>query len=434
MSSSEMKKVRYAQVGTGGRARMYYEALCSTYTDSCELVGFCDQSPTRMNYANRMIKEKFDHDPIPTYYYTDFEKMIEEQKPDVVIVTSVDRTHDDYIIRAMEMGCDVVTEKPITTDEKKAQKIIDAQKRTGKHIRVAFNYRYAPHHTKIRELIMSGVIGEVYSVHFEWLLNTVHGADYYRRWHRNKANSGGLLVHKATHHFDLVNFWMGTEPDTVVAFGDLNFYGRHNAERRGVKDFYYRCYGSEAAKNDHFAIDIENNPALKGMYLDAEADSGYIRDRSVFGDDISIEDTMAVMVRYKNNAMMTYSLNSYMPWEGFNVMFNGSKGRIEYHAVERPYINAGGDKKNEGATKTYEIKVCPMIGEPYLVPIKMMEGGHGGGDVVMLDDLFLANPPEDPFKRAADHKDGIKSILTGVAANKSIASGLPVKVETLVHF
>lgn len=434
MSNSEKTKVRYAQSGIGGRARMYYEALCSTYTDTCELVAFCDQSRTRMEYANRMVKEKFGHDPIPTYDYTEFERMIREKQPDVIIITTVDRTHDDYIVRAMEMGCDVVTEKPITTDEKKAQRIIDAQKRTGRHIRVAFNYRYAPHHTKVRELIRDGVIGEVYSVHFEWLLNTVHGADYYRRWHRNKANSGGLLVHKATHHFDLVNFWLGTEPDTVFAFGDLNFYGRQNAEKRGVKNFYYRCHGSEAAKGDHFAIDMDSNPVLKAMYLDAEADSGYIRDRSVFGDDISIEDTMAVLVRYKNNAMMSYSLNSYMPWEGFNVMINGSKGRIEYHAVERPYINAGGDKKNEGATRSYEIKVCPMIGEPYLVPIVKGEGGHGGGDPVMLEDLFHPGAKEDPFHRAADHVDGIKSILTGVAANKSIASGMPVKIRSLVEF
>ena len=428
------KKVRYAQVGVGGRARMYYEALCSTYTDSCELVGFCDQSQTRMDYANRMIKEKFDHEPIPTYNYLDFETMVQTEKPDVIIVTSVDRTHDEYIVKAMELGCDVVTEKPITTDERKAQRIIDAQKKTGRHIRVAFNYSYAPHHTKIRELIRDWVIGDVFSVHFEWLLNTVHGADYYRRWHRNKANSGGLLVHKATHHFDLVNFWLGTEPDTVFAFGDLNFYGKQNAEKRGVKDFYYRCHGSEAAKGDHFAIDMYNNPTLKAMYLDAEKDSGYIRDRSVFGDDISIEDTMAVLVRYKNNVMMSYSLNSYLPWEGFNVMINGSKGRIEYHAVERPYINAGGDKKNEGATKTYEIKVYPMIGEPYIVPIKKIEGGHGGGDPVMLEDLFHPGAQEDEFHRAADHVDGIKSILTGVAANKSIASGMPIKVGTLVNF
>ena len=139
-------------------------------------------------------------------------------------------------------------------------------------------------------------------------------------------------------------------------------------------------------------------------------------------------------MRYKNNVMMSYSLNSYLPWEGFNVMINGSKGRIEYHAVERPYINAGGDKKNEGATKTYEIKVYPMIGEPYIVPIKKIEGGHGGGDPVMLEDLFHPGAQEDEFHRAADHVDGIKSILTGVAANKSIASGMPIKVGTLVNF
>lgn len=428
------KLTRYAQVGTGGRARMYYEALSSTYTETSELVAFCDLSQTRMNYANRMIGEKFGKDPVPTYLYTDFEKMIQNEKPDVVIVTTVDRTHDDYIVRAMELGCDVITEKPITIDERKAQRIIDAQKRTGRHIRVAFNYRYAPHHTKVRELIMNDTIGEVYSVHFEWLLNTIHGADYYRRWHRNKLNSGGLLVHKATHHFDLVNFWLGTQPQSVFAFGDLNYYGRHNAEKRGLTNFYYRCHGSEAAKGDHFAIDMEHNPVLKGLYLDAEADSGYIRDRSVFGDDISIEDTMAVLVRYKNNAMMSYSLNSYLPWEGFNVVFNGSKGRIEYHAVEKPYINAAGDKKQEGATRTYEIRVCPLFAPPYNVEIQRIEGGHGGGDPVMLDDLFLPGKNEDPFHRAADHVDGIRSILTGVAANKSIASGLPVNVDSLVHF
>ena len=111
----------------------------------------------------------------------------------------------------MELGCDVITEKPMTTDEVKAQAILDAVKRTGRKLRVTFNYRYAPHNTKIRELLANGVIGEVFSVHFEWLLNTQHGADYFRRWHRDKRNSGGLLVHKSAHHFDLVNF--GSTPN-----------------------------------------------------------------------------------------------------------------------------------------------------------------------------------------------------------------------------
>lgn len=348
-----------------------------------------------------------------------------------VIVTSIDRTHHDYIIRAMEKGCDVISEKPMTIDEKKAQAILDAQKRTGKKLRVTFNYRYAPSNTKVRELLMNGVIGDVFSVHFEWLLNTSHGADYYRRWHRNKHNSGGLLVHKSTHHFDLVNFWLGARPETVFAMGELNFYGRHNAEKRGVKDFYYRCHGSEAAKNDPFAIDMESSKTLKGLYLDAEADSGYIRDRSVFGDDISIEDTMGVIVKYNTNAILTYSLNTYMPWEGYVVNFNGSKGRLEYRVKEQVYINGGGDRNEEGAQQMNEIVVYPMFGESYIVEQDKGEGSHGGGDAVLLEDIF-GNPKPDPFKRAASHIDGAYSILTGIAANKSIASGLPVKVKDLI--
>ena len=428
-----MAKKRYAQVGTGGRARMYYEAVASKYSEIAEMVGFCDQSQTRMNYANGRLEE-LGAKKVPAYLPHEFEKMIVETKPDIVIVTSVDRTHDDYICRAMEAGCDVITEKPLTIDERKAQRIIDTQKKTGRHIRVTFNYRYAPYHTKVRELIRDGAIGTPTSVHFEWLLNTEHGADYYRRWHRNKYNSGGLLVHKATHHFDLVNFWLNTEPETVFGFGSLQFYGRAAAEKRGVEKFYYRCHGSKEAKDDPFAIDLESNPTLKALYLDAEEDSGYIRDRSVFSDDISIEDTMNLVVRYKNGVQMSYSLTSYMPWEGFNVQINGTKGRLEYHSVERPYINAGGDKKDEGALKYSSIRIYPMFGDPYDVEVKTGEGGHGGGDPVLLDDVFLDNPPYDEFHRAADFRDGVKSILVGIAGNKAIASGLPVQVDSLIHW
>jgi predicted dehydrogenase len=428
-----MERKKYVQVGTGGRARMYYEAIASTFKNKAEIVAFCDISPTRMNYANKLLTEKHRIAPAKIYNYTEFDKMLDETKPDSVIVTSVDRTHHDYIIRAMEKGCNVITEKPMTIDEKKAQAIIDCQKNTGKDLRVAFNYRYSPYHTKIREIIMDGIIGEIYSIHFEWLLNIQHGADYFRRWHRNKYNSGGLLVHKSTHHFDLINFWINSIPETVYAIGNLNFYGMKNAERRGVQKFYYRCYGNEAAKGDPFAIDIEHNETLKALYLDAEADSGYIRDRSVFSEDISIEDTMGVIVLYKNNAIMTYSLNAYMPWEGYNIGFNGSKGRLEVNAIQKSYVNASGEKSDEGATIGRKLTVKPMFGKPYEVPFDNVTGGHGGGDPVMLNDIF-GDPKPDRFHRAASHIDGTYSILTGIAANKSIASGQPIRIKDLVNF
>ncbi len=428
-----MGKKRYALVGTGSRAEFFYGALVRDFRDQGELVAFCDSNVTRMNYANSLLQERYDHAPVQTYRAEQFQEMISREKPDCVIVTSMDRTHHTYIIKAMELGCDVISEKPMTIDEDKCQDILDAVERTGKNLRVAFNYRYAPHNTKIRELIMDGVIGEVNSVHFEWLLDTQHGADYFRRWHRDKRNSGGLLVHKSTHHFDLVNFWLGSEPQTVFAMGDLRFYGKENAERRGETRFYQRAFGSPAAKEDHFALHLDQNPYLKAMYLDAEHEDGYQRDQSVFGDGINIEDTMGVMVQYRSKAILTYSLNAYLPWEGFQVVFNGSKGRLEVRVVEKPYVNGGGEKSQEGAVKGIRLLVIPMFDPAYEVEVETGEGGHGGGDPVLLRDLF-GPPAYDRFNRAASHIDGAMSILTGIAGNRSIKSGQAVKVNELVRF
>lgn len=424
---------KYVLVGPGGRAEFFYGAMVENYRDTCELVAFCDINQTRMDYANRLLEEKYDHPKIATYKADEFDEMIAKEKPDIVIVTTVDRTHHIYIVRAMELGCDVITEKPMTVDAEKTQEIIDAIDRTGREVRVTFNYRYAPHNTKIREIIRDGVIGDVYSINFEWALDTQHGADYFRRWHRNKNNSGGLLVHKSTHHFDLVNFWLNTKPDTVYAAGGLRFYGKENAEARGVKHFYQRAHGSEYAKNDPFAIRLEDNPHLKAMYLDAEKEDGYQRDQSVFGDGINIEDTLAVIVQYKNKAVLNYSLNAYLPWEGFIVTFNGSKGRMEVQVREQSYINSGGSKADEGKLKEKSIRIMPMFGEPYEVEIVEGKGGHGGGDPLLLDDLF-GTPKEDEFNRAASHVDGAISILTGIAGNKSLETGQAVNVDDLVKF
>ena len=428
-----MAKKRYVQVGVGGRARFFYEAVASTFSETSEIVAFCDVNKTRLEYAKKVLVDNYNY-PAPNLYMAeDFEKMIAVEKPDCVIVTSVDRTHHKYIIKAMELGCDVITEKPMTVDNVKCQEIIDAQKRTGKNLRVSFNYRYAAHSSLVRKLLMEDVIGDVKCVHFEWMLNTRHGADYFRRWHRDKRNSGGLLVHKSTHHFDLVNFWLNTRPVQVFAYGDLKFYGRENAENRGITKFYTRAHGSENAKGDPFALDMENNPRLKALYLDAENDDGYIRDQSVFGDGISIEDTMGVLVKYEGGAIMSYSLTAYSPREGFRVSMTGTKGRLELEVSETVYVNGAGEKEQEGAINEKRITVYPMFQAPYEVEIPTAEGGHGGGDPVLLNDIF-GTPEPDPLNRAASHVDGAMSILTGIAANKSIATGMPVDVCTLVKF
>jgi predicted dehydrogenase len=438
-----MPRKRYAIVGLGARSAMYSDAIWDTYRDHAELVGFCDVNATRMAYYNRLAAEQYGLPPIASYRPEGFGTMLAEQRVETAIVTSVDRTHHRYIIAALEAGCDVITEKPLTVDAEKCQAIIDAQRRTGGKLIVTFNYRYAPRASKVKELLQNGAIGKVLSVHFEWLLDTYHGADYFRRWHRDKRNSGGLLVHKATHHFDLVNWWLDSSPETVFAFGDLKFYGRENAEERGETRFYERVHGSEAAKGDPFALDLTESERLRGLYLEAEHEDGYFRDQSVFGNGISIEDDMAVLVRYQHGATMSYHLTAYSPREGLRVAFNGTKGRIDLEVEERPYVSgAKGDFNMPELRGTEplpeetrpEIIVQPLWGKQAIVPIEQDAGGHGGGDVRLLEDLFAPERPHDPLGRAAGPLDGVRSILTGIAANRAMQTGQPVRIADLVHF
>lgn len=437
------ERKRYAVVGLGSRSRMFTTALLKDYPDRGELVAFCDQNQTRMDYYNQYYTETLDARPVPTYKPDQFDQMLEEQRVDTVIVTSIDRTHHRYIMRAMELGRDAITEKPMTIDAVRCQAILDTVKATGRNLTVTFNYRYAPRNSKVKELLQAGAVGKVLSVHFEWLLDTVHGADYFRRWHRDKHNSGGLMVHKSTHHFDLVNWWLDTQPQTVFGFGDLLFYGRENAEERGVTKFYDRVHGRAAAEDDPFALKMADNEALRRMYLEAEHEEGYIRDQSVFGDGISIEDDMAVLVRYKNRAMMSYHLTTYSPWEGYRVAFNGTKGRLEYEVHENSYVSGSNedtnlpelrDAKEVTVNEPASILIRPQWGKPRRVEIDGgSEGGHGGGDKRLLDDVFIGGQ-HDPLGRAANHVDGAMSILTGIAANKSFATGLPVQVDSLIQF
>src|SRR6185437_7136527 len=198
-----MTKTSYAIVGTGSRATMYIDAICGTHAAHAELVALCDTSLVRVAYHNRRLADRYGRGQVPGYDAARFAAMLAEQRPDVVIVTTVDTYHHRYIVAAMEHGCDVVSEKPMTTDDEKVAVILDAIERTGRRLRVTFNYRYSPAYTRMRQLVASGAIGVPRLVDFSWMLDTSHGADYFRRWHREKDMSGGLLVHKATHHFDL---------------------------------------------------------------------------------------------------------------------------------------------------------------------------------------------------------------------------------------
>ncbi|MFC7545661.1 Gfo/Idh/MocA family protein [Plantactinospora sp. GCM10030261] len=432
-------RLRYAIVGTGARAEMFVRALVRDHADTAELVAFADVNKSRMDTHNRWLAE-LGKTPVPTYPAADFVTMLDKERVDVALVTTVDATHDEYIVAALRAGRDVVTEKPMTVDAPRCRRILDAVAETGGTVRVAFNYRYNPLHERLRRMLADGAVGEIGSVHFEWLLDVRHGADYFRRWHRDKANSGGLLVHKASHHFDLVNWWLDATPVEVYAAGRLFFYGEPG-RRHGYARDYDRAHGADAAVDDPFALRMADHPRLRELYLHAEVEDGYRRDRNVFAPGVTIEDDLAVLARYSTGATMTYHLTAYAPYEGYRVMVNGSRGRLELEVVESDFVSpaAAGALKgaalhgDEAATESGSVSLTlrPFWEPPRQIPVDgHTREGHGGADARMTRVLF--GGAADPLGRTATARDGALALLTGLAANRSAETGHVVRVADLL--
>ncbi len=424
-----VKKLKVALIGTGIRGITFWgQRLVKEYSDILEFVGLCDINPSRLQFGKEYIGAT-----CPTF--SDFTTMVSTSKPDLIIVTTKDSTHHEFIIKGLEMGCDVLTEKPMTTDEIKCQAILDAEKKSSKNLVVGFNYRWSPYATKIKELLSGKTIGKLVSVDFHWYLNTYHGASYFRRWHGQMNSGGSLWVHKATHHFDLLNWWINSEPEEVFAYGDLEFYGK-NGPFRGKN-----CRTCEHTNKCDFHWDILKDEMSKKLYVDHEHEDGYIRDNCLFREEIDIYDKMSAQVKYADNTVVNYSLTTYSPFEGWRVSFNGTEGRIEAW-LDIPYNKDKGlsqkelhtremDQSNQEIFDIEPIIVHKLWNDFETVDVITEKKGHGGGDKRLQDHIFKTPNSSDEFGRTAGIRDGAMSCLIGIAARRSIEKGTPIKISEL---
>lgn len=423
------KKLRILLVGTGSRGIGFWgQRLLRQYPDLLEFVALSDHNPGRLQYAKEYIGVS-----CPTY--VDFDKGLKESKPDLVIVTTVDGTHHEFIIKGLQQGCDVITEKPMTTDAEKCQAILDAEKQSGRKLLVGFNYRWSPYVTKVKELLAAGTIGEISSVDFSWYLNIHHGASYFRRWNGLMEHSGSLFVHKASHHFDLLNWWLDSDPEEVFAYGSLEHYGK-NGPFRGKN-----CRSCEHKKECIYYWDITKSKQEMKLYVEQEHHDGYFKDACVYRNEIDIYDKMSAQIKYANNTVVNYSLTTYSPYEGWRIAFNGHKGRIEAW-LDIPFMkNEQLDQSGLHAAEMNQSGQDKMVHEPIVVhknwedyqtlQVSSERAGHGGGDSRLQDKLFKNPAAPDPLKHAAGIRDGAMAVLIGVAARKSIETKSVIKIGDL---
>lgn len=417
-----MKRVVLA--GCGTRALNYADGLLNREYKTSQLVALFDNNAARIEGFKNLIK----HHEIPGY--TDWDQMLREAKPDTMVILVPDRLHPEFVERGFAAGLDVITEKPMAMNREGIERIRAAELKYGKEVIVTFNLRFQPYSAAIKELLMTNPIGRITNVNAEWFIDRTHGNEFFHRWHSDMKNSGGLLVHKATHHFDLLNWYLEDEPESVFAIGSRQVYGDANP-------FYgERCTNCPHAKTC-FAVlkstleDYDLNPGSDGeifneLYFKAEQVDGYRRDRCCFDRKTDIDDTMNVMVRYKKGTVVNYLETAYAPWQGYNIVFNGTDGRIEVGTVFSGTRPANKEKEDyiriiKGTTRQ-NITMTE-------IPFTEVRTPHGGGDYALFNHLFGAGGRPDPLGQQAGSRAGALSALVGITANESVVSGKVEKIN-----
>ena len=407
-------KKRIALVGTGGRGSISWgKDLLEQLPDKVEMVGLCDINPKRVEFSKKYMGTN-----AKTYVAKDFDKMLKETKPDAVIVTTTDCFHAKYAVRAMELGRDVICEKPLATEAEQCQQLIDTEVKTGQKIYTTFNVRHMAEAEEIKKVIMSGELGKIISAEFNEYLDIHHGASYFRRWHGKKRFSGSLLVHKASHHFDQMNWALDAEPVSVHAFGKVAFYGKNNSYRAR------NCRNCPFKNKCDFYWDITKDKMAMDLYVKNEDADGYLRDGCVWDNEIDTYDSMTVEVKYNNGVILNYSLNAFLPYEGQYIAFNGEKGRLDVRIYYRQpwevsHQNEFRLTKNFKDAKTWNVKIN--------------KGSHGGADSKLREMMFNSEIP-DPLGKMAGSRAGVMASLIGIAARKSIETGETINIKDLVKF
>lgn len=401
------------------------------YSRWAEVVAIVDPDSARVEDFNSRRTQ-----PIPAYEPDDFDHMVDEIGPDVIAVTGPDFAHAAYTIAALRRNVDVLTEKPMTVDSTESNEIIRAEADSTASVRVMHNARYRSPHIAIKRLILEGRVGRVTNVEFVTNLDTFHGASYFYRWNRVRANSGGLTITEGCHRFDLLNWWLDDTPEEVFAFGALNYYGPNGAHRPrdgagrplAPADERAACpYNRRWSEPGTDIVTARLHPPQGDRRLSYPATYPVERPTYIYDDEIDIEDTYSAVIRYRRGASVSVSMNASSPWEGYSIAINGTEGRIESTAYVAP------NRCPFPATRQ-TITYLPMFGPRQVHEIAGSSGGeHGDSDTRLLQDIFFGGLPDvADLNIRADAVAGAYAVAVGEAIWRSATSAGPVRIEDLL--
>lgn len=402
------------------------------FSAESEVVGIFDIDRERVEAFNRQLGLS-----IPFHPASDgLDHFLDTAQPDTLLVAGPDFTHVDAIVAGLEHGLRVIAEKPVVISSAEMQRVFEAEARSRGSLVVAHNARYNAQLGIVRNLIMQGTLGRIANIEYAYNLDTFHGSSYFYRWNRERTKSGGLSIHKGVHHFDVLNWLIGSPPEVIFGFGARNYFGprgAHNPQLRSENPLthaemriacpYFQKHYTGKHRSD------QGRPTTGWDKLTLPYAVQYPDDAYIYDTEIDIEDTYSAVLQYRNGVSVSYSCNFSTPVEGYTLAINGTKARLEARRIIDPNptgLSSGNDHSSV-------VRLTPLFGETRLIETPQLSGGHGGSDPLIQRDIFLG-PSEQSLRlsRPATAYDGALAVACGEGLWRSIRDRRPYTVRELL--
>ena len=416
------RQVSVIIIGAGNRGNVYAR-FAELYPESMKVVGVSDILDHRL----KRLADK--HNVAPEMRFGHFREVFASGRKlaDAVVISTPDDRHYEPCMKALELGYDVLLEKPVAQTEKQCKAILSQAKKYDRIVAVCHVLRYAPYFIALREVVRSGAIGDLVSVQHMEPIQYAHMAHSYVRgnW-RNSKETTPIILAKSCHDLDILRWIIDAPCKSIVADGDLFLFKSENAPAGAPLKCTDGCpheatcpysaidiYTRKKAHLGVFDLDGSRNPDLIMQRLLDPAYSNYAR--CVYHCDNDQPDHYVADMVFEGGKTASFSMEAFAPWGGRRTRIMGTTGYIE------------GDMTRFTVTDFRTRK--SQVWDKNVSEIPEYKGaGHGGGDLALARDFIEAVAAHDASRLSSTIDVSIESHVMGFAAERSRRSGRKEKV------
>ena len=408
----EDKVFTVAILGSGSRGLDTY-ANFMTQTKHFVIQAACDPRQVRLDLAHSKYGVSKDN------CFLDEKEFLKQKRADVLVIATQDQDHVRQCIKALELGYDVLLEKPITPKKEECYQLLEAQKKYQHKVVVCHVLRYAPVYLYVAKMIKEGVIGQLIDIHAIEQVSFWHIAHSFVRgnW-RNLETTSPMILAKCCHDMDLLQFYAGSKCKAISSMGSLSFFKKEN-QPDGASDRCQTCKYIDTCPYSAKYVYVQrwknakqpetmwpqnvvctDLPLTEEKIIKAYESNDY--GRCVFKCDNNVVDHQETNILFENGVTANLCMTGFTGSNGRIYKFHGTYGEIDLDEEHCEVVI----KHYAGQTEVKPFKELPDV-----------TGGHGGGDIGLVNAFYQSLLSDDSLCTTLE--SSIESHLMAFAAEES---------------